>query len=120
MAEIENLYVKYASRLWTAVPDFFYDHVFEDERLSHFFTGASKDYMKDHLESLLHHFVGGPKLYTGRSLLEAHAKLDINGEDFTLLIQHMRSAFEEAGIDRADAELIIDRIEKEKSNIVKR
>ncbi len=119
MAEIEKLYIKYASRLWTGVPELFYDRVFDDPKLNHFFTGASKDYMKDHLESLLHHFVGGPKLYKGRNLKEAHAKLNINEDDFALLIAHMRFAFSEAGIEPEDAELIIERIEQEKPNIVK-
>lgn len=116
---LEQLYAKYASRLWSGVPEMFYDRVYADETLGHFFKDREKAYMREHLESLLHHLVGGPKLYEGRDLLEAHKNLDIDSNDFDLLIDHMRGAFIDVGIEDDDADLIITRIKEEEPKIVK-
>jgi len=72
------------------------------------------------MESLLHDYVGGPKLYRGRNLSRAHNHLLIGEQDFDRLIEQMELSLHGAGISDEDASHILARMQAERIGIVKR
>jgi hemoglobin len=81
-----------------AVVDRFYELVLGDGRLSGYFAGTDVTQLKRHQVLLISQVTGGPAQYDGRDLQQAHAALDITGEDFALVVSYLAQALEEAGV----------------------
>lgn len=81
-----------------AVVDRFYELVLGDERLAGYFGGTDISQLKRHQVLLISQVMGGPSQYDGRDLQQAHAGLEISGEDFALVVSYLAQALQEAGV----------------------
>jgi hemoglobin len=81
-----------------AVVDRFYELVLGDEQLAGFFSGTELSQLKRHQVLLISQVMGGPAQYDGRDLQQAHAGLEISGDDFGLVVSYLAQALDEAGV----------------------
>jgi hemoglobin len=57
-----------------------------------YFDGTDIKRLKGHQRGFIAAAIGGPQLYTGRSMREAHASLGIAPEHFDLVVGHLVDA----------------------------
>lgn len=115
---IKKLYFKYGSRVSSAVAELFYDRIEIDPELSGYFEHVDMDGLREHMGDLLCSMTGGPDLYKGQDLNTAHADYDISDDIFDRVTNHMSAALNEAGIEDADAVLIVAEFKAQKPQIV--
>lgn len=72
-----------------AVVEDFYGRVLADERLAAWFDGVDVRRLKAHQRAFIAAAFGGPDAYTGRSMADAHAGLDITPEAFARVVDHL-------------------------------
>jgi hemoglobin len=72
-----------------AAVDRFYERVLADPALSPFFKGVSIGRLKAHQFAFLSQALGGPRQYTGASMVEAHARLAIEQKHFDSVAVHL-------------------------------
>ena len=72
-----------------AVVTDFDQRVDADPRISAFFKGLDEDDFKAKLTDQLCEAAGGPCRYTGRSMKEAHAQLNVRNADFDALVEDL-------------------------------
>lgn len=75
-----------------------YRRVLADLELAPFFANSDIDALMRHQRELIAEALGGPSAYTGRSLREAHAGLDITLDHFRSLMSHLGEAMTECGV----------------------
>ena len=97
-----TLYVKNGSRLTSGMAECFYDRVLVDPELAHFFEGIDMDVLREHLADFLMVLTGGPDIYKGRDLREAHEGFRITEVDFNRFMTHVGAAAEELEIEPQD------------------
>jgi len=56
--------------------------------------------------------------YTGRSMKESHAGMNITTEEFTAMVGHLKPALKKEGISDVDADVLVKKIEATKADIV--
>ena len=113
-----TLYVKYGSRLTSGMAECFYDRMLVDPDLAPFFEGIDIETLREHLADFLTVLTGGPNLYKGRDLLEAHKGLKISEADFDRLMVHVAAAAEELEIEPEDIATVADAIIGLKDQVV--
>lgn len=82
-----------------AVTSEFYQRVISDEQLAPFFDGIDMARQSGMLTAFLAMATGGPAAYSGQSLREAHAGLQITDEDFDLVIGHLARTLAAFNVD---------------------
>lgn len=75
-----------------ATVDEFYERVLNDPDLSPYFDGVDVRRLKGHQRGFIAAAIGGPQLYSGRSMREAHESLRIAPEHFDLVVGHLVDA----------------------------
>lgn len=85
------------------VIDDFYDRMLDDPRTKSFFEGASIPQIEKRLNEQFCALMGGPCVYTGRSMKRAHEGLGIDGKAFAAGIDDLKQAMEKNHIP-ADAQ----------------
>lgn len=75
-----------------ATVDEFYDRVLSDPELLPYFDGTDIRRLKGHQRGFIAAAIGGPQLYSGRSMREAHESLRIAPEHFDLVVGHLVDA----------------------------
>lgn len=96
----------------------FYDKMLADPRVSSFFGDYSMSLLRKKQEMFIILMMGGPAVYTGRSLREAHAKLNLDPESFDIAAMHMRDAMLEAGMAVADVDIVMARVGMFKNEVL--
>ena len=86
----------------TSVVDDLYRRVLADPELAPFFHDSAVDDVRRHQRELVTAALGGPSSYTGRSLREAHAGLDIAERHVELVLGHLEAALDHCGAAHAD------------------
>jgi hemoglobin len=71
------------------IVDDLYDRVVADEYLSSYFARTDLVRLKAHLRAFISAAGGGPEIYTGRSMSDAHAAAGITPQHFDRLIGHL-------------------------------
>ena len=79
---VTELYSRYGSRLTTGASEMLYDALLNDEILAPFFENIDMDALREHMADLLSSLTGGPEIYSGRSMKEAHAPFKITAYHF--------------------------------------
>ena len=74
------------------VIDDFYDRMLDDPRTKSFFDGASIPRIEKLLNQQFCALMGGPCVYTGRSMKRAHEGLGIDGKAFAAGIEDLKLA----------------------------
>ena len=88
--------------------DDLYRRVLTDPELAGYFTGVDVDRVKAHQRMFLAAAVGGPAVYRGRSMREAHAGLHIQDGDFDRVVAHLASTLTSLGISGPIINMIAD------------
>ena len=89
-----------------------YDHILDDDELAHFFVGIDVAEVQRHQRELVTTAVGGPSLYEGRTLREAHDGLGIERRHVDLVIRHLAGALARAGVAPADVMAVLSVIDR--------
>lgn len=85
----------------SAAVDIFYDRVLADSSLSGFFTGTNMMKMRAHQRTMLTAAFGGPNLYQGRDLVQAHAGLIAQGlgdVHYDAVVGHLADTLAQLGV----------------------
>jgi hemoglobin len=104
-----TLYEKYGgfSTIHSIVKNFYRD-VLAEESLAPYFKNVSMDFLIQHQSDFLSQILGGPVQYKGRTLRQAHQRLHIKRADFDLVAQLLKENLEDAGVEQADIESILE------------
>jgi hemoglobin len=103
----------------TVLVDTFYNRLWSDPDLKHYFDGIDRDALKRHQRMFLTYVLGGgPDAYDGRPLPEAHRGLNITDEAFDGVAQHLRLSLEELDIDRPLISIILGFVEGARPQVV--
>jgi hemoglobin len=78
-----------------------YDRLFDDMMVGFFFAGRDKEKLIEHQLWFTARFLGGPSLYEGRSLPDAHAPFPILSAHFDRRHQILREVLEEHHVHQA-------------------
>jgi hemoglobin len=80
------------------VVDDFYCRVLDDDQLSSFFSGTNMHRLKGRQAEFLAAALGGPELYTGVSMKQAHQGRGITMHHFNLVAEHLSDSLSAAGV----------------------
>ncbi len=86
----------------------FYDRVFADVMIGYMFVGKDKARLIDKEVELTARFLGGAAPYTGKSMRDAHAALQIFGGQFDRRLQILRNTLRDRAVDPEVAAAWID------------
>ena len=100
--------------------DGFYERMLADPTLAPWFENLDLTQLKDHQRAFLAVCLGGPELYDGRSMRNAHAGLGISEEAFSRAVTHLSEALTEIGVEPAALSQIVRRIEMMRAAIVEK
>lgn len=93
-----SLYTDIGPETIRAVITEFYRRAFEDPMIGHFFFGHDRDHITRMQIDFASNMLGGPKVYRGKSLQEAHGTLPIRPPHFARRQMLMREVLEESGV----------------------
>ena len=88
-----------------AVTDDFLGRLLADPRFTKFFVGASNDSkarIRQHVVDQLCNATGGPCLYTGRTMKQAHAGLGITEEEWNASVQLLIASLDKFKVPEAE------------------
>jgi len=96
----------------------FYDKMVADPRVAGFFGNASMSLLKQKQEMFFILMMGGPAMYTGKSLRTAHAKLNLDEQSFDIAAMYMREAMQEVNMAPDDIDVVVARVAMFKNEIL--
>ncbi len=76
----------------------FYDRMLQDARIAHHFSGINISHLKRVLADYFCVVAGGPCVYDGIGMKEAHAHLGIDRAAFNALVEDLQWAMDAAGV----------------------
>ena len=82
----------------SAAVDDFYVRVLADPTLSPYFEDTDLDRLKSHQRAFIAAAIGGPELYQGRSMKDAHARLRITPGAFDRVVEHLVATLDGLGV----------------------
>lgn len=103
----QTLYMKYGSRVTSGMAECLYDRICADPDLAPFFASIDIDVLREHVSDFLTVLTGGPDMYRGRDIGEAHADHRISKAHFERLILHIIAAADDLQIEADDGSAII-------------
>ena len=95
-----------------------YQHILEDELLSPFFKDISMEKLIEHQQVFFYMALGGPDMYQGRSMAEAHQGLNLQEEHFDALINHLVNSLKDFAFEDAVVEEIVEVISTLKPDVL--
>lgn len=101
-----------------AAVDGFYARMLDDPQMADWFDGVDLGSLKAHQRAFLAVGLGGPELYDGRSMRNAHAGLGITDQIYTRTVGHLAAALTELGVEASVLAQIVRRIELMRAAIV--
>lgn len=81
-----------------AAVDIFYNKVLADDTINHFFTKTDMKRQIGKQKAFLAYAFGCPMAYTGKTLREAHAHMDITENHFNAVAGHLVASLEELNV----------------------
>ncbi|MFG6489931.1 group 1 truncated hemoglobin [Roseateles sp. BYS78W] len=93
-----------------AFTDDFYDSMLKDPRIAPFFDGINQKFLKHSLADYFCVVAGGPCVYEGVSMKDAHAHLGIAKGDFNTLVEHLQRAMDRAHVPFATQNQLLARL----------
>lgn len=88
----------------------FYVRVLADPELAPFFRHTSVEKLHSMQREFFAMALGGPITYSGRPLAHVHHGRGITTHHFSRFVEHLVATLEELGVEDAEAEEVIDRI----------
>lgn len=96
----------------------FYHRVLGDPELEPWFGGVDLDRLKGHQQAFLSAALGGPDLFTGRTMGAAHAGLAITVDAFDRVLEHLAYTLFDMGLSYAQVATAIDGLRPMREHIV--
>jgi hemoglobin len=81
-----------------AAVDEFYVRVLADAMLAPYFVGTNIDRLKAHQRSFIAAAIGGPEIFAGRSMKDAHHGRQITNEAFDRVVEHLVATLTDLGV----------------------
>jgi hemoglobin len=81
-----------------AAVDLFYAKVTADPALAHYFDTVDLARLKGHQRAFIAAALGGPEVYGGRDMGQAHAHLGIIDAHFDAVVGHLVATLDELGV----------------------
>ncbi|POG57167.1 group I truncated hemoglobin [Haloferax marisrubri] len=107
----QSLYARLGGRdAVEAVVSDFYDRVLADDSVAHYFDDVDMVEQRAHQVKFISAVAGGPVEYDGADMREAHEHLDLSGEDFDAIAEHLAAALDENGVAPEDADAVLDEV----------
>ena len=78
--------------------DDFYDRMLQDARIARYFDGINRQHLRRVLADYFCVVAGGPCVYDGVGMKEAHAHLGIDRAAFNALVENLQAAMGDAGV----------------------
>ena len=78
--------------------ELFYEKVLADERVRHFFDGVDMDRLRGTQKVFLSYAFGGPVMYDGAQMREAHRHLKLTNEHFEAILEHLGATLRELDV----------------------
>ncbi len=104
-----------------AVVDNLLPRLMSDERLGRFWAHRGEDGLrreKQLLIDFLCHCAGGPLLYTGRDMKTSHKGMQINEDDWSAFLDHLKATLDEFKVAATEKEMVIAFVQSTKADIV--
>lgn len=95
-----------------------YARVLADETLAPYFAGIDVGRLRAHQRAFIAAAVGGPELFTGRRLEEAHHRLEVDDAAFDRLLDHLAAALGDTGADASAVAAVRERVEGMRARVV--
>lgn len=92
--------------------------IYNDPIISHYFDGVPKSHIRKHLTEQTCELIGGPCQYKGKSMLTVHSGLNIQDNEFFLLVEYVQGAMRDIGLTFQQENLILAKLAPLKSDIV--
>ena len=96
----------------------FYQRVVADPELAPWFEGIDLDRLQAHQRAFLAAAFGGPQVFSGRSLSEAHAGLEVTDAAFDRIVETLMTALDDLGVDPQAVVAVGERLESVRGEIV--
>ena len=96
----------------------FYKHVLSDDLLKPFFKQVSMQKLLEHQQAFFYMALGGPDMYQGRSMAEAHKGLNLQEEHFNAIARYLVQALKDYAFEDDVIEEIIETIAPLKPEIL--
>lgn len=93
-----------------AVVDEFYDRLLADPQLGHFFEDADLEYLRRTQTDFLCEAAGGPEIYEGPGVREAHLDVDLEPGDIERAVELLYASLEEYDVTGEDADAVVGAI----------
>jgi hemoglobin len=106
-----------------AVTDDFIGKLLADARFTKFFAGFSTDSkgkIRQHIVDQLCNATGGPCVYTGRTMKQAHAGLGITEEDWNAAVQHLVASLDKFKVPETEKNELLAIASSVKGDIVEK
>ncbi|MCB2102233.1 MAG: group 1 truncated hemoglobin [Rhodobacterales bacterium] len=119
MTNAETLYYRYGSRITSGVSLLLYDRVLEDPQLQGYFAHMGDlENMRQHFSDMMCMVTGGPNIYHGRDLREAHRNLNISNADYDRLLEHLHACLVRVGTTVDEAQAVVELIDTLRDQVV--
>lgn len=116
----QTLFEKYGdSDLLVQLIEVLHLRLVADQELSPFFQGIDWKRLLKHQVAFLAFVMDGPKSYQGRDMRSAHQHLHIQHRHFDAILEHLRAAMLAAGMEEEDSQLMLQRVQALRTEIVK-
>ena len=113
-----TLYMKYGSRVTSGMAECLYDRLLDDPELAPFFETVDIDRLREHVADFLSVLTGGPDMYRGRDMREAHRDYRITAAHFEMVMAHVAAAATELEIEPDDIAAIAAAIRGFEADVV--
>jgi hemoglobin len=102
----------------SAVVDEFYARVLADATLAPMFGGIEMERLRQHQVRFFAFALGGPNVYRGRSMREAHAGMNISEAQFGAVAGHLSDALAVCGVSPEMIETVIGQVAQLQGDVV--
>lgn len=96
----------------------FYNRLTADPELGRWFEGVDLERLKAHQRAFLTAAFGGPQVFSGRSLREAHADLEITDAAFDAMVSTLLTSLADLGVAKEAVTAVGERLERARSEVV--
>jgi truncated hemoglobin YjbI len=101
-----------------AVVEEFYKRVVADKDLSPFFAKTNMQWLKMRQVQFFTQALGGPAIYKGKGMREAHAKMQIADRHFQRVADHLSETLSTFGVSKAHIDQVLQLVAPLKAEIV--
>ena len=96
----------------------FYERVFEDDRVNHYFDDIDMGRLKRHQQQFFEFGTGGPSEYDVTLIETLHAKHDIDEEAYEVFIGHFAETLDAFGVPEQEHRELMDAINAFRSDVI--